>query len=103
MSAAPAPRFQVRLALTAPGAVPPTAAEEALRLLASDGVAARWSSVVAQPTDHGIELCVVCGGADAQAASDAVVDGVRALAGLDATFTRWVVEARRVVVEELPA
>lgn len=104
MSAAPPPaRFQVRLGLTAPGAVPPTAPEQAVRLLTSDGAAARWSSVSAEATHDGIELCVVCTGEDARDVSGAVVDGVRALAGLDATFTRWVVEARRVVVQELPA
>lgn len=98
----PPPRarlFRVALDLTAPGDVPGTARAEVVRLLQS--TPGPWSDVEATPTGHGLTVCVVVSGRDESDAVSTVLDGVRALVGVDATFARWVVDGRHPHVEEL--
>jgi hypothetical protein len=91
--------FRVALGLSAPGDVPGSARAEVVRLL--QGTPGSWSHVEAEPAAQGLTVCVVVSGRDAADAVAAVVDGVRALAGIDATFARWVVDSRHPQVVEL--
>ena len=94
---APEQPFRVTLVLRAPrpaGAGDGAAVE---RLLEADSPP--WRSVAATAQagrDLALVLAVV--ERDAPSAAGLAVDGVRARLGLDATFARWVVDARRVHV-----
>ena len=101
--------FEVILTMTAPaltatdpdGTAPPAAAQAVL-LLDPAGESCPWTAVTATGTAGGLQLHLTCRGTEVAGVAAAVVDGVRALAGLSATFARWVVEARQVEVHELP-
>jgi hypothetical protein len=93
--------FQVTLALTAPGDPPPVAVERVVQLLSGAGHG-RWLEVSAEATDGGLDVLVVVSARSPEEAGAAVVDGVRALLGLDAEFTLWVLDGRHPDVEEVP-
>lgn len=64
-----------------------------------------WSSVQAEPTPggHELQLQITTPARSAEHAAQEVLDGVRSLLGLDAVFTRWVVDGRTLQVSPLPA
>ena len=87
--------FTVTVCLSAPHPVGAGAAEQARGLLAEHAPEA-WlrPTVCLRPSGAGLDLAVVLASPDAFTARRRVIDGIRALLGMDGVFARWTVDAR---------
>lgn len=96
--------YRVQLALRGTGSVGPSDVDAVVALLTQPESPQSWSCVQADPVPdgRGLQLQITTAGTAEQEAAQSVLDGVRSLLGLDAHFTRWVVDARTLEVTWLP-
>jgi aspartate aminotransferase-like enzyme len=93
-------RYEVVVHMRATGPAEPLAPDTVQALLRGAGSQVPWSSVQTSWTSVGnsIELRLATIAQNPGVAARLVVDAVRGLLGLDATFTTWVVDARKIAV-----